>query len=104
MRRALEIAISEGLEEQAGRAFANLCSMYCGQRRFAEAEQYFADGVAYCDEHDISTFGTCLRGGRTDFMAQTGRLGRGGGAEPGAAERKRRIPDQPDLPADEPRP
>ncbi len=73
MRRALEIAISEGLEEQAGRAFANICSMYCGQRRFAEAEQYFAAGVAYCDEHDISTFGTCLRGGRTDFMAQTGR-------------------------------
>jgi len=73
LHRALEIAISEGLDEQAGRAFTNLCSMYCGQRRFSEAEQYFADGIAYCDEHDISTFGTCLRGGRTDFMAQQGR-------------------------------
>jgi DNA-binding CsgD family transcriptional regulator/tetratricopeptide (TPR) repeat protein len=73
LRRALEIAMSEGREEQAGRAFANLCSIYGGQRRFAEAEQYFAAGIAYCDEHDISTFSTCLRGGRTDFMAQTGR-------------------------------
>ena len=32
------------IEEQAGRAFANLCSVYSGQRRFAEAERYFADG------------------------------------------------------------
>ncbi len=73
LRRALEIALSEGLEEQAGRAFANLCSMYCAQRRFAEAERYFVDGIAYCDEHDIGTFATCLRGGRTDVMVQTGR-------------------------------
>ncbi len=72
LHQALEIAISKGLEEQAGRAFANICSMYCAQRRFAEAEQYFVDGIAYCDEHDIGTFATCLRGGRTDVMVQTG--------------------------------
>jgi DNA-binding CsgD family transcriptional regulator len=71
--RALEIAIAERLEEQAGRAFANLHSIWCGQRQFGEAERYFADGVAYCDEHDISTFATCLRGERTSALEKSGR-------------------------------
>src|ERR1022692_1340104 len=73
LRRALEIAISAGVDEQAGLAFANLCSIYCSERRFAEAQRYFVDGIAYCDEHDIGTFATCLRGGQTDVMTQTGR-------------------------------
>lgn len=64
LRRALEIAISAGVDEQAGLAFANLCSIYGSERRFAEAERYFVDGIAYCDEHDIGTFATCLRGGQ----------------------------------------
>ena len=38
---------------EAGRAYANLHALYCGQRRFDEAERCFAEGVAYCDEHDI---------------------------------------------------
>ena len=71
--RALEIAISERLEEQAGRAFANFYTAYCGLRRFAEAERYFVDGLAYCDEHDIATFTTCLRGERTGHLEKIGR-------------------------------
>jgi hypothetical protein len=27
----------------------------CGSAAVAEAERYFAQGVAYCDEHDITT-------------------------------------------------
>jgi DNA-binding CsgD family transcriptional regulator len=38
-----------------------------------EAEHYYIDGVAYCDEHDISTFGTCLRGERTRGLDRMGR-------------------------------
>jgi len=75
LRRALQIAISERLEEQVGRAFANLYAMFCGQRRFADAERYFVDGVAYCDEHDISTFASCLRGERASAMEEAGRWG-----------------------------
>ncbi len=73
LRRALRIAISKDLEEQAGRAFANLYAMYCGEQRFAEGEPYFVDGVAYCDEHDIGTFAVCLRGERTSSLEKTGR-------------------------------
>ena len=35
-------------------------------------ERYYQDGVAYCDDHDIATYGTCLRGQRAFAMARTG--------------------------------
>ena len=73
LERALEIAVAEGLQEQAGRAFANLHVLYCSELRFAEAEPYFADGVAYCDENDIGTFGICLRGEHTRTLEMLGR-------------------------------
>ncbi len=73
LERALEIAVAEGLHEQAGRAFANLHVMYCSELRFTEAEPYFADGVAYCDEYDIGTFGICLRGEHTGTLEMLGR-------------------------------
>ncbi len=73
LERALEIAVAEGLHEQAGRAFANLHVLYCSELRFTEAERYFADGVAYCDEHDIGTFGICLRGEHTRTLEMLGR-------------------------------
>jgi len=47
--------------------------MYTGQRRFADAERYYLDGVAYCDEHDIVTYATCLRGERASVLEKTGR-------------------------------
>ena len=73
LERALEIALAEGLQEQAGRAFANLHVLYCSELRFTEAEPYFADGVAYCDEHDIGTFGICLRGEHAGTLEMLGR-------------------------------
>ena len=71
--RALEIALSEGLEEQAGRAFTNFYGTYSVQRRFTEGEQYYLDGIAYCDERDITTWATSLRGERTSVLEKTGR-------------------------------
>jgi DNA-binding CsgD family transcriptional regulator/tetratricopeptide (TPR) repeat protein len=73
LRRALDIALAENLVEQAGRAYANLHGVYGGQRRFAAAERYYLDGVAYCDDHDITTFATCLRGERAITFEKTGR-------------------------------
>ena len=73
LRRALEIAVSEGLQQQAGRAYANLSAIYSDQRRFAEAEKVFAAGIAYCDEHDIGAHGTFLRGNRTETLEILGR-------------------------------
>jgi DNA-binding CsgD family transcriptional regulator/tetratricopeptide (TPR) repeat protein len=72
LHRALDIAVSHGVEEQAGRAYANLYMMFCDERRFPEAERYFVDGLTYCTEHDIGTFATCMRGERTVTLERTG--------------------------------
>jgi hypothetical protein len=73
LHRALDIAVTHRLDEQAGRAYTNLYGMLCRMRRYAEAEPVYRDAVAYCDEHDVDTFGTCLRGERANSLARMGR-------------------------------
>src|SRR5690348_11414634 len=73
LREALAIAVGAGLPEQAGRAFANLHSISCEHRRFAEAERYYTDGFRYTDEHDIGVYVNCLRGGRASRPGRPGR-------------------------------
>jgi DNA-binding CsgD family transcriptional regulator/tetratricopeptide (TPR) repeat protein len=75
LRRALDVALSAGLDSEVGRAFSRLYVVYVGQRRFAEAEQYFIDGVAYCDEHDVGSHAGFLRGKRAMALGRTGRWG-----------------------------
>jgi DNA-binding CsgD family transcriptional regulator/tetratricopeptide (TPR) repeat protein len=73
LERALDIAVSARLPEQAGRAFTNISGTYGDHRQFAEAERYFAAGVAYCDEHDITTYARCLRSDWITALERTGR-------------------------------
>jgi DNA-binding CsgD family transcriptional regulator len=73
LERALDIAIAGRHEEQAGRAFTNLYTTYTSRRRFEDGDQTYLDGVVYCDEHDIVTYGTCLRGERASVLEKTGR-------------------------------
>ena len=73
LRRALDVALSAGLDSEVGRAFSNLYGMYVRQRRFAEGERYFTDGVAYCDEHDAASHAGFLRGERAMALGRTGR-------------------------------
>jgi DNA-binding CsgD family transcriptional regulator/tetratricopeptide (TPR) repeat protein len=73
MNEALRIALKESAEGQAGRAYANAYTFFAAQYRFAEGERYWRDGVAYCDERDITTYGTCLRGHRALALLDVGR-------------------------------
>jgi DNA-binding CsgD family transcriptional regulator/tetratricopeptide (TPR) repeat protein len=73
LERALDVALSAGLEEQAGRAFKNFHGTYVDQRRFAEAERCFIEGVAYCDEHDIGSHAAFMRGEHVATLDRTGR-------------------------------
>ncbi len=61
-----------GLQAEAGRAYCNYYAALCVHKRFAEAEPLYADGVAYCDDHDIATYGTFLRSERTGMLEKTG--------------------------------
>ena len=73
LRRALSIALENGLEPEAGFAYTNLHELHCANREYAQADQFFLDGVAYCEDHDLLTYYTCLRGVRTSTLERLGR-------------------------------
>lgn len=73
MQEALRLALESGAETQAGRAYANAYTVFAAQYRFAEGERWWRDGIAYCDERDITTYSTCLRGHRALALTDLGR-------------------------------
>ena len=73
MREALRLGLESGGEAQVGRAYANGYTFFAAQYRFAEGERFWRDGIAYCDERDIATFATCLRGHRAIALLDLGR-------------------------------
>jgi DNA-binding CsgD family transcriptional regulator/tetratricopeptide (TPR) repeat protein len=75
MRRALDLALAGGYHDQAARAYTNLSSIHADKRQYAEAQRYLAEAIAFCDEHDITTYGTCLRNEQYGLLERTGRWG-----------------------------
>ena len=73
MREALTVALESHQHAQAGRAYANGYTFFAAQYRFAEGERWWRDGIAHCDEQDIPTYGTCLRGHRAIALLDLGR-------------------------------
>ena len=73
MRSSLDIALAGGHDAQAGRAYVNFHAMYVAERRFAESEPCYTEGLAYCDEHDLTSFSIFLRSERTSTLERTGR-------------------------------
>ena len=65
IRRSLELAISRNLPNQVGRGYSNLYGIACDQFRFDEGEQYYRNGVAYCEQHDLGRHSHFLRAART---------------------------------------
>ena len=70
LRTALVIALDGQHEAQAGRAHANLYSCQVGDWDFAVAEQV-ADGIAYCDAHDLASYSVFMRSERTSALERT---------------------------------
>ena len=73
MKEALRLALEAGGLAQAGRAYANAYTYFAAQYRFAEGERFWREGIAYCDEHDVTTFSTCLRGHRAVALMDLGK-------------------------------
>jgi hypothetical protein len=49
IRQALRVALDADLHEAAGRAFSSLQEAFAHLNRFADSEQSFTEGMAYCD-------------------------------------------------------
>jgi DNA-binding CsgD family transcriptional regulator/tetratricopeptide (TPR) repeat protein len=73
LRQALEVALAGQHEAQVARAYVNLYFCHVADRDWAAAERYFAEGVAYCDDHDISTYSIFLRSDQATTLERTGR-------------------------------
>ena len=73
LRRALDIALAGQHEAEVARAHVNLHASSVADRDWAAAERYFTEGVAYCDDHDITTYSIFLRSERTSVLERTGR-------------------------------
>jgi DNA-binding CsgD family transcriptional regulator/tetratricopeptide (TPR) repeat protein len=73
LHRALAIALENGIEYEAGFAYTNLHDLHCAGRDYAKADPYFHEGAAYCEDHDLGTYHTCLRGVQTAALERRGR-------------------------------
>ena len=75
MRRALDIALAGDHHDQAARAFANMGEIHVLKREFAQSERCLAEGIQYCDEHNLTTYAFRLLGSRSAMLHYTGRWG-----------------------------
>ncbi|MFC6162511.1 ATP-binding protein [Kribbella jiaozuonensis] len=73
MTSALQIAIGQGAREQTARAYANLCTALCDFGRYAEAESYYAQGAAFCEETGMIRLGLSLRATLGEILLGVGR-------------------------------
>lgn len=73
MGEALRIAQTTRSDGQAGRAYANYQVLLGTARRWDEHDAITAEGLAYCEDHDIATYGYCIRAGAGESMLSRGR-------------------------------
>jgi DNA-binding CsgD family transcriptional regulator/tetratricopeptide (TPR) repeat protein len=64
MRTSIEIGREHGLQSQTGRGYANVHDLLARAYRFPEAVSWFREGMTYCNNHDIATYGSCLLAGQ----------------------------------------
>lgn len=56
LEHSLALALGDGLQEHAARAYTNLATSAIRIRDFARATQYLADGLAYCEKHGLDSW------------------------------------------------
>jgi DNA-binding CsgD family transcriptional regulator len=64
LERSLALAREHGLEEHVARAYTNLASSHVVLHRFASADRWLAEGIAYSVEHDLDSWRLYLLGWR----------------------------------------
>ena len=73
IEESLRLALASDLPEAAGRAYSSLVEASVRQQRFADANHYYADGLAYCEGGELGVFIMCLNGWQARGLVLTGR-------------------------------
>jgi DNA-binding CsgD family transcriptional regulator/tetratricopeptide (TPR) repeat protein len=69
---SLRIAVDDGFEDDASRAWSNLSAACAQQSDFVRARQYLAEGMAYCSEHDLYASGLCMAAAHAFYLVNEG--------------------------------
>ena len=59
---SLDIALTDGLDEHAARAWGNIGALQAAKRMLPDAERTLRVGLAYCTERDLDTSRLCMAG------------------------------------------
>lgn len=72
LQRALDVALSGGAETEASRAYANLAAIHVSAYAYDRALAVVDEGIAFCDDRDLTAYANCLRGSRIAALARLG--------------------------------
>jgi DNA-binding CsgD family transcriptional regulator len=73
LEQALQISLAAGLQQAAGLIYSSLLEAASRLNQFAQAERYYAAGMAYCEDHELGVYSMCLRGWRARTLLLLGR-------------------------------
>jgi DNA-binding CsgD family transcriptional regulator/tetratricopeptide (TPR) repeat protein len=70
---SLRIAVENGLEDDAGRAYSNLAASWGMLSDFKRSRKYLDEGLAYCNQHDLYSAGLCIKAEQSFGLVNEGR-------------------------------
>lgn len=73
--QSLDIALADGLEEHAARAWTNIGTLQATKCMFTDAEQTFRAGLAYCAERDLDSWSRYMQGWLAGVLLDRGGTG-----------------------------
>jgi DNA-binding CsgD family transcriptional regulator/tetratricopeptide (TPR) repeat protein len=73
LEESLRRATAGGLDDHIGRAYCNLAAVTVVCRARGAAARYVAEGLAFCDEHDLPSYGGYLRSWLARLELESGR-------------------------------
>jgi DNA-binding CsgD family transcriptional regulator len=56
LNRSLQLALAQGFQEHAARAYTNLAAMAVQRKQYSAASRHLAEGLTYCERHDLDSW------------------------------------------------
>lgn len=69
---SLDIAVKNGYQEHAARAYTNMGDSYLVTKDYANAKRCLDEGIKYCDERDLGSWSSYMLGCKARLLLETG--------------------------------
>ena len=56
LNRSLMLALAQGFQEHAARAYTNLAAMAIQRKQYSAGSRYLSEGLTYCERHDLDSW------------------------------------------------